>query len=163
MKQTVCFPQNSKEKSPQNYIELKTSRIILTDRNKASFRRHKLMKWWAQSFLIGVPKLVCGFRNDDGIIKSLQSFRISDIPKETQVDLTMWQPSVCLNFLDELLVWIRKTVVIDNPKVVYLLEWNAPYTRVTCEELSPNSEHVFLPEWYLQKKSPPPYVPSHTS
>ena len=31
--------QNSKEKSPQNYIELKTSRIILTDRNKASFRR----------------------------------------------------------------------------------------------------------------------------
>ena len=44
------------------------------------------MKWWAQSFLIGVPKLVCGFRNDDGIIKSLQSFRISDIPKETQVE-----------------------------------------------------------------------------
>ena len=106
MKQTVLFPQNSKEKSPQSYVELKTSRIILTDRNKASFRRlalssstvppslifrhsccrHKLMKWWAQSFLIGVPKLVCGFRNDDGIIKSLQSFRISDIPKETQVE-----------------------------------------------------------------------------
>ena len=33
-----------------------------------------------------------------------------------QVDLTMWQPSVCLNFLDELLVWIRKTVTVDNPK-----------------------------------------------
>ena len=33
------FSQNSKDKSPQNYIELKTSRIILTDRNKASFRR----------------------------------------------------------------------------------------------------------------------------
>jgi RAT1-interacting protein len=101
-----CCEHNSKEKSPQSYVELKTSRIILTDRNKASFRRlalssstvppslifrhsccrHKLMKWWAQSFLIGVPKLVCGFRNDDGIIKSLQSFRISDIPKETQVE-----------------------------------------------------------------------------
>ena len=34
----------------------------------------------------------------------------------TQVDLTMWQPSVCLNFLDELLTWIRKTVVKDDPK-----------------------------------------------
>ena len=33
-----------------------------------------------------------------------------------QVDLTMWQPSVCLNFLDELLTWIRKTVVKDDPK-----------------------------------------------
>ena len=28
----------------------------------------------------------------------------------------IWQPSVCLNFLDELLVWIRKTVTVDNPK-----------------------------------------------
>jgi RAT1-interacting protein len=151
-----CCDYNSKEKSPQNYIELKTSRIILTDRNKASFRRHKLMKWWVQSFLVGVPKLICGFRNDDGIVKSLQTFKIADIPKETQVDLTMWQPSVCLNFLDELLVWIRKTVTQDNPKVVCVLEWNAPYTCVTCHEYPPDSEHVFLPDWYINKRPPSP-------
>ena len=53
------------------------------------------MKWWAQSFLIGVPKLVCGFRNDDGIIKSLQSFKISDIPKETQVGLQYVHNNLC--------------------------------------------------------------------
>ena len=34
--------------------------------------------------------------------------------------MTMWQPSVCLNFLDELLTWIRKTVVKDDPKYVHV-------------------------------------------
>ena len=43
------------------------------------------MKWWAQSFLVGVPKIVCGFRNDDGIVKTLQTFKTTDIPRETQV------------------------------------------------------------------------------
>ena len=33
------FPQGSKEQSPRNYIELKTSRFILTDRNKYSFKK----------------------------------------------------------------------------------------------------------------------------
>lgn len=44
------------------------------------------MKWWAQSFLVGVPKIVCGFRDDDGMVKSLQTFKTADIPRETQVD-----------------------------------------------------------------------------
>ena len=33
-----------------------------------------------------------------------------------QNDLTMWQPAVCLNFMDELLTWIRKVVVEDGPR-----------------------------------------------
>ena len=45
------------------------------------------MKWWAQSFLVGVPKIVCGFRDDDGIIQNLQTFRTIDIPKESQVNI----------------------------------------------------------------------------
>ena len=43
------------------------------------------MKWWAQSFLVGVPRIVCGFRDDEGIVRSLQTFRTSEIPRETQV------------------------------------------------------------------------------
>ena len=44
------------------------------------------MKWWAQSFLVGVPKITCGFRNDDGVVKSLQTFKTAEIPHETQVN-----------------------------------------------------------------------------
>ena len=47
--------------------------------------RYKLMKWWAQSFLVGVPKIVCGFRDDDGLVKSLQPFKTATIPHDSQV------------------------------------------------------------------------------
>ncbi len=47
--------------------------------------RHKLMKWWAQSFLVGIPRIICGFRDDEGIVRSMQTFRTSEIPRETQV------------------------------------------------------------------------------
>ena len=87
---------------PQSYVELKTSRVIYTDRNKASFKRyvcinanynavfisicrHKLMKWWAQSFLVGIPKIVCGFRDNEGIVQHIQHFKTVDIPRESQV------------------------------------------------------------------------------
>ena len=47
--------------------------------------RNKLLKWWAQSFLVGVPKIICGFRDDEGIVNNLQPFRTIDIPRECQV------------------------------------------------------------------------------
>ena len=51
----------------------------------SSAPRYKLMKFWAQSFLVGVPRIVCGFRDDEGLVKSLQTFKTTDIPNETQV------------------------------------------------------------------------------
>lgn len=27
--------------------------------------RFKSMKWWAQSFIVGIPKIVVGYRDDD--------------------------------------------------------------------------------------------------
>ena len=98
--------------------------------------RFKLLKWWAQSFLVGVPKIVCGFRDDDGIVKNLQHFKTTSLAHDTQVgvamvwlgfardlsvlqnDLSLWQPAVCLNFLDELLSWIRTVVTKDGPRWV---------------------------------------------
>ena len=47
--------------------------------------RFKLLKWWAQSFLVGVPKIVCGFRDDDGNVTSLEHFKTIEIPREVDV------------------------------------------------------------------------------
>ena len=43
------------------------------------------MKWWAQSFLVGIPKIVCGFRDDDGVVKNVQHFKTSMLAHECQV------------------------------------------------------------------------------
>ena len=58
----------------RKYVELKTSVAVTTDRRRGTFERHKLLKFWAQSFLLGVPKIIVGFRDDDGVLVSTQKF-----------------------------------------------------------------------------------------
>uniref|UniRef100_UPI00398F1899 decapping and exoribonuclease protein isoform X2 n=1 Tax=Pristiophorus japonicus TaxID=55135 RepID=UPI00398F1899 len=66
-------------KAPQCYLELKTSREIYNPNQERSFHRFKLIKWWAQSFLPGVPRIIAGFRDDSGTVVSLQSFETMKI------------------------------------------------------------------------------------
>jgi RAT1-interacting protein len=47
-------------------VELKTNRLTEHPRQQANFERHKLLKFWIQSFLAGVPHICCGFRDDFG-------------------------------------------------------------------------------------------------
>lgn len=47
-----------------------------------SFKRFKMLKFWAQSFLGNIPRVIVGFRDDAGIIKSLQTYETLRIPSE---------------------------------------------------------------------------------
>jgi RAT1-interacting protein len=47
--------------------------------------RFKLIKWWAQSILIGIPKIVCGFRDDGGVVKRLEEFDTESLPLISRV------------------------------------------------------------------------------
>ena len=40
------------------YVELKTTRVMDNQAQVARFERDKLLKWWAQSFPIGVRRCV---------------------------------------------------------------------------------------------------------
>jgi RAT1-interacting protein len=148
-----CCEHGARDGGPSSYIELKTSRIIYTDKNKYSFKRYKLLKWWAQSFLIGVPKIVCGFRDDDGIVKKLETFRTLDIPKQIQDERNMWDPAICLNFLDQFLTWVKEIVTKDNPRVCVIVEWNKPFSHITAYEHTEGSGYTVLPDWYLEEQS----------
>ena len=46
----------------KKYVELKTSKQIASQRDSASFEKFKLLKFWLQSFLAGVPRVLVGFR-----------------------------------------------------------------------------------------------------
>ena len=47
--------------------------------------RFKLLKWWLQSFLLGVETIICGFRDDDGIVREIKTYNTHDLPKMAQV------------------------------------------------------------------------------
>lgn len=59
----------------------------------------KLMKFWIQSFLLGVPKIVVGFRDQGGILRKYEEIATEGIPaKAIQRGVKSWNANMCINF-----------------------------------------------------------------
>ncbi|XP_062585389.1 decapping and exoribonuclease protein-like [Saccostrea cucullata] len=129
------------------YVEFKTTRQLDNYRQERNFIKFKLIKWWAQSFLVGIPTIVCGYRDDDGVVHSLEKMKTLKIPQQAKNERDGWDPVICFNFLDKFLSHVKKTCVKDDPKTVYLFEWTPP-GEITCSIQDPGSRFEFLPQWY---------------
>ncbi|KAI7897652.1 RAI1 like PD-XK nuclease-domain-containing protein [Cokeromyces recurvatus] len=141
-----CNKEKSKQKL-ENYIELKTSRIIESKQNLYSFERYKLLKFWAQSFLVGVPKIICGFRNDEGRILNIKEYKTLEIPRLIRNKPNLWNPSVCLNFANELLNWIRLKMTENDATLTYLIEFKYPFKEINLTNTG--HSHVFLTQRFI--------------
>ncbi|XP_006637401.3 decapping and exoribonuclease protein isoform X3 [Lepisosteus oculatus] len=135
--------------APGCYIELKTSAEICTPKQRSNFHRFKLLKWWAQSFLPAVPRIVAGFRDDNGVVVSVETFHTSKISQLIKSEPNCWKPTVCMNFCCDFLSFVKTVVAEDDPRVVYLFSWE-PYRDVTYS-VHRDSEYSFLPDWYVKE------------
>ncbi|KAL2101038.1 hypothetical protein ACEWY4_002799 [Coilia grayii] len=135
--------------APACYIEMKTSAEIHTPKQRSNFHRYKLLKWWAQSFLPGVPKIVAGFRDSDGQVVQVETFKTSQISQLIKTEYNCWKPTVCMNFCSDFLSFVKKTVKEDDPKLVYLFSWE-PHKDVTFTTHR-DSEYTFLPNWFVKE------------
>ncbi|KAL5017823.1 hypothetical protein ScPMuIL_003545 [Solemya velum] len=136
--------------SGNKYVEFKTTRDIENERQDQNFRRFKLIKWWAQSFLVGIEKIVAGYRDDDGVVHRLETLETMRIPETVKHIRYHWNPAVCFNFVDQFLSFVKKTVIEDNPKIVYVFEWE-PNGDVRWRETRDSAFH-FLPDWYINEQ-----------
>jgi len=84
------------------YVELKTNKLLASKRLVGTFERFKMFKFWVQSYLVGVPRIVVGFRDEDELRK-LQSFDTLALPGLAAA----WRPQACLGFADAVLTWLR--------------------------------------------------------
>ena len=83
---------------PINWVELKTSEEILDDKKAVKFER-KLLRMWAQSFLLGVPKIIVGFRNKEGVLLRLEEMETQSIPGSVKrKGRQTWDGNTCINF-----------------------------------------------------------------
>ncbi|XP_069798922.1 decapping and exoribonuclease protein-like [Dendropsophus ebraccatus] len=142
-----CKDPSSPDPSPPScYVELKTNFQLLSPQQHYNFRRYKLLKWWSQSFLLGIPVIIAGYRNPQGRIGSLQKFRTSEIPSLVLGHWQSWNQHVCMNFCNAFLSYIKQVVTRDDPRVVYVFSWepNQDIT-FTVEEFSANP---VIPHWY---------------
>lgn len=89
-------PDNKDE--PISWVELKTSEEIQNDRDMMKFER-KLLKFWIQSFLLGVPKIIVGFRSKNGILQRLEELETKNIPGNVKRNgKGTWDGNLCINF-----------------------------------------------------------------
>jgi RAT1-interacting protein len=89
--------------SPINWVELKTSAEIRGDKDMDGFHR-KLMKFWIQSFLLGVPKIIVGFRSPSGVLVKIEEIETEAIPDTvSRRERAAWNANMCVNFSAEFL------------------------------------------------------------
>ena len=91
------------------YVELKTNKLLASKRLVGTFERFKLFKFWVQSYLVGVPRIVVGFR-DEAELRKLQSFDTLELPGLAAAGAQgqpSWRPQACLGFADAVLMWLR--------------------------------------------------------
>lgn len=74
-------PIDESEPKGKGYVELKTSKLLRSQRDKSTFARWKLSKYWAQSFLLGVPRIIVGFRDDDGVVQEVRHYSTLKLPR----------------------------------------------------------------------------------
>lgn len=67
-------------KTTRDCVELKTNMVLSTAKQRSIFER-KLLKHWAQSYLLGVPTVVIGFRNQEGLLQEARRFETAQLPK----------------------------------------------------------------------------------
>lgn len=104
----------SDQSLPINWVELKTAAQIETDRDQIRFER-KLLKFWAQSFLLGVPKIIVGFRTKEGILTRLEELETQQIPEKVRRgNQQLWDGNVCINFAAGFLEWLKKIIVEEG-------------------------------------------------
>ncbi|KAL6548047.1 NAD-capped RNA hydrolase dxo1 [Orobanche hederae] len=116
---------DSTDEGRRFYVELKTSRE-LDYHTEERYEREKLLKFWIQSFLAGVPYIVVGYRDDGGRLVRTDRFRTKDITQRVKMK-NYWQGGVCLAFADEVLCWLYGTVKENED---YTLQFVPPFSRL---------------------------------
>lgn len=99
----------------KHYTELKCTKGVTTIAEARAFER-KIFKTWLQCFLVGVNRVIYGFRDDNFILKSVEEFSTQEIPiilKNNNPQMT----NACVDAIKwygAFTEWLLKTIPHEN-------------------------------------------------
>lgn len=133
--------------SADSLIELKTCKLP-NEHSQWTLERRKMLAWWIQSFLVGVPRIIVGWRDEDGVIQKTSTLPTNKIPKMANADQQKWLWSDCLVFADRLLSWVYANTEDDHR---YMMSFD-PKDGRRAVQLKPSQEQgTFVPETMREK------------
>ena len=139
------------DKEGGQFVELKTSKLMTNSRDQHVFERHKLLKSFFQSYLLGVDKIVYGFRDKYGSLKEVKEFSTLKIPRLVR-GKQYWDHNVCLAWCDILLTQLKSVMTVNDHTAVYQISFKAPFEHVRIEKVH-DSSLAFLPQQLLSVSS----------
>jgi len=81
---------------PPRWVELKTARKPERGRD-FDIHSKKLLKFWAQSYLIGCPTIIIGYRDREGFLYELEELQTQKIPTMVNRQYQFkWDANACL-------------------------------------------------------------------
>ncbi|KAJ7650093.1 RAI1-domain-containing protein [Roridomyces roridus] len=154
------------------FVELKTSLVIRGPQDSVKFEKYseciarllllmigyrKLLKFYMQSFLLGVPEILVGFRTPSGQVTTTQTFKTVEIPRLVRgKGPHAWDPSVCFAWGDAFLEFLKTQIRDKEERTVWRVAFR-PKVGVELRVLDDKEvegvvageERVgFLPQWY---------------
>ena len=74
----------NQDKFDENFKDLEGFVEIMTAHEKyhGTMPRNKAWDVWAQNYLVGVPRLVCGYRTNNGVVRTIRCFQMKDLSIE---------------------------------------------------------------------------------
>ncbi|KAH9942732.1 RAI1-domain-containing protein [Amylocystis lapponica] len=158
------------------FVELKTSLVIRGPQDESKFEK-KLLKFYFQSFLLGVPEILVGFRTPSGRLTTVQSFKTIQLPRLVRGKPHAWDPLVCLDWGHRFLAYLKSVVGTDvqktedshsraregAPQSIERKVWRVKFTprvgvsvalldSAGVDEVEAAEDRVgFLPKWYWEE------------
>lgn len=114
-------------KGARRYMELKTAKVLSSDKDRHTLERFKMCKWWLQSFLVGIRDICCGFRDDKGTLLKIQHFQTRDLNKFAR---GKWSGNGMLRFGALSLGWLYEEVIQGPPGAAYILRYEPSRRRL---------------------------------
>lgn len=114
----------------QHYVELKTSKTIENNGQALTFEK-KLYKTWCQCFLLGIKRVVYGFRDKNLILRDVEVFNTDEIPillKDTTLPKQGAQIMSCVNGLKwygAVLDWLKKNIDANDDLKTYKVTYDS--------------------------------------
>jgi len=103
-------------KDLHNFVDLTTAKDKFMGTQIMS--PYKARDLWSQNYLIGVPKVVCGYRNDDGVVHTLKCLRVDVLPRVAKMSK---RPRELVKALSQTLTEITEHVAADDCAASYEL------------------------------------------